>query len=76
MLAKLQMTLSTSEEIYDTAVAQLTAYFEPTSNTDMAIFQFRDMKQEPGETLNVFYRLLKKKQHVVNSMTKIVKSKP
>ena len=47
--------------IYDTAVAKLTTYFEPTSNTDMAIFEFREMKQERGETLNAFYRRLKEK---------------
>ena len=54
---------------------KLTTYFEPTSNTDMAIFEFREMKQERGETLNAFYRPLKEKATLVNSMTKIVKLK-
>ena len=54
-------TLPETGDDYDTAVAKLTTYFEPTSNTDMAIFEFREMKQERGETLNAFYRRLKEK---------------
>ena len=60
---------------YDTAVAKLIAYFEPSSNTDMAIFEFREMKQEQGQTLNAFYVGWRKKHHFVNSMTKIGKLK-
>ena len=54
-------TLPETGDDYDTPVAKLTTYFEPTSNTDMAIFEFREMKQERGETLNAFYRRLKEK---------------
>ena len=52
-------TLPETGDDYDTAVAKLTTYFEPTSNTDMAILEFREMKQERGETLNAFYPRLK-----------------
>ena len=54
-------TLPETGDDYHTAVAKLTTYFEPTSNTDMASFEFREMKQERGETLNAFYRRLKEK---------------
>ena len=37
-------TLPETGDEYDTAVAKLTTYFEPTNNTDMAIFEFREMK--------------------------------
>ena len=37
---------------YETAVEALTQHFTPKGNKDMAIFDFRELKQETNETLN------------------------
>ena len=46
---------------YETAITALNQHFDPIQNKDMAIFEFRELKQEVNETLNDFYRRLKTK---------------
>lgn len=46
---------------YESAVEALTQHFDPLQNKDIAIFEFRELKQEVNETLNEFYRRLKTK---------------
>ena len=41
---------------YETAIAALNQHFSPIQNKDMAIFEFREIKQEVNEILNDFYR--------------------
>ena len=43
-------TMAETGDDYNTSLAKLTAYFEPTSNTDIAIFELREMKQEHGDS--------------------------
>jgi hypothetical protein len=44
---------------YDSAVQSLTERFDPAINKDMEIYEFRQITQSSGETLNEFYRRLK-----------------
>ena len=46
---------------FEMAIAALNQHFDPIQNKDMAIFEFRVLKQEVNETLNDFYRRLKTK---------------
>ncbi len=46
---------------YKEAIDCLTQHFVPQGNTDMAIFDFRELKQGSNETLNEYYRRLKTK---------------
>ena len=54
-------TLSDTGTNYATASAHLTAHFDPVQNKDMDIYDFRQIKQEPGESLQNFHRDLKEK---------------
>ena len=47
--------------IYAAAVESLTQRFDPSTNKDMEIYEFRQITQESGETINEFYRRLKEK---------------
>ncbi|CAB4009216.1 Hypothetical predicted protein, partial [Paramuricea clavata] len=46
---------------YQEAIDCFTQHFVPQGNTDMAIFDFRELKQGSNETLNEYYRRLKTK---------------
>jgi alpha-N-acetylglucosamine transferase len=46
---------------YQEAIECFTQHFVPQGNTDMAIFDFRELKQGSNETLNEYYRRLKTK---------------
>ena len=46
---------------YQAAMDALTQHFTPQGNNDMAIFDFRELKQGVNETLNEYYRRLKTK---------------
>ena len=46
---------------YDTAIQRLTEHFSPTENKDMAIFDFRQVTEQSGESIDEFYRRLKEK---------------
>ena len=46
---------------YQAAIDALTQHFTPQGNNDMAIFDFRELKQGVNETLNEYYRRLKTK---------------
>ena len=55
----------TANDIFDTlhyaaAVESLTR-FDPSTNKDMEIYEFRQITQESGEAINEFYRRLKEK---------------
>lgn len=52
-------SLFETRDKYETAMTKLNKYLEPSNNTDMAIFEFREMKQKWGEPINEIYRLLK-----------------
>ena len=54
-------TLSNTGTDYDSAVQSLTQRFDPARNKDMEIYEFRQITQASGETLNEFYRRLKEK---------------
>lgn len=54
-------TLPNTGTDYDTAILRLTEHFSPTENKDMAIFDFRQVKQQSGESIDEFYRRLKEK---------------
>ena len=54
-------TLSNTVTDYDSAVQSLTQRFDPARNKDMEIYEFRQITQASGETLNEFYRRLKEK---------------
>lgn len=53
--------LPNSGTTYQEAIDCLTQHFAPQANTDMAIFDFRELKQGSNETLNEYYRRLKTK---------------
>lgn len=44
---------------YESAVKSFTDYFDPIRNKDMAIFDFREIRQEENESLNDFFKRLK-----------------
>ena len=44
---------------YDTAKAQLDAYFCPKQNSDYEVYVFRQTEQQSGETLDQFHTLLR-----------------
>lgn len=46
---------------YQSAVTKLTERFDPATNKDMEIYEFRQITQVAGESLNEFYRRLKEK---------------
>ena len=46
---------------YESAVTALNQHFDPMQNKDLAVFEFRELRQEINETLNDFYRRLKTK---------------
>jgi hypothetical protein len=54
-------TLPSSGTDYNSAVQSLTERFDPVANKDMEIYEFRQITQSSGETLNEFYRRLKEK---------------
>ena len=54
-------TLADTGTDYDTAIQRLTEHFSPTENKDMAIFDFRQVTQQSGESIDEFYRRLKEK---------------
>ena len=54
-------TLSDTGTTYETAITRLTEHFDPIRNKDINIYDFRQIKQEPGESLQNFYRRLKEK---------------
>lgn len=54
-------TLSDTGTTYETAITRLTDHFDPIRNKDIDIYDFRQIKQEPGESLQNFYRRLKEK---------------
>lgn len=54
-------TLSHTGTDYATAIACLTAHFDPVRNKDMDIYDLWQIKQEPGESLQSFHRRLKEK---------------
>jgi hypothetical protein len=53
--------LPSSGTDYDSALQSLTERFDPVANKDMEIYEFRQITQSSGETLNEFYRRLKEK---------------
>ena len=57
-------TLPDTGSGYNTAIQWLTEHFSPSKNKDMAIFDFQELKQESGESLDQFYRRLKEKAFV------------
>ena len=54
-------TLLSTGTDYAAAVESLTERFDPSTNKDMEIYEFRQITQESGETINEFYRRLKEK---------------
>ena len=48
-----------TESDYDTAKTKLQEYFEPQQNRRYAVYQFRQAKQEPEETLDQFHTKLR-----------------
>ena len=54
-------TLPSTGTDYAAAVESLTQRFDPSTNKDMEIYEFRQITQESGETINEFYRRLKEK---------------
>ena len=54
-------TLPNTGTDYAAAVESLTQRFDPSTNKDMEIYEFRQITQESGETINEFYRRLKEK---------------
>ena len=54
-------TLSDTGTDYNAAIASLTAHFDPVRNKDMDIYEFCQIKQEPGEALQNFHQRLKEK---------------
>ena len=54
-------TLSNTGTDYDSAVQSLTQRFDPARNKDMEIYEFCQITEASGETLNEFYRRLKEK---------------
>ena len=54
-------TLPSTGTDYAAAVESLTERFDPSTNKDMEIHEFRQIFQESGETTNEFYRRLKEK---------------
>jgi hypothetical protein len=59
-------TLPSTGTDYDSAVQSLTERFDPAINKDMEIYEFRQITQSSGETLNKFYRRFKKKSEFAN----------
>ena len=47
-------TLADTGTDYDTAIQRLTEHFSPTENKDMAIFDFRQVTQQSGESIDEF----------------------
>ena len=54
-------TLPNTGTDYAAAVESLTQRFDPSTNKDMEIYEFRQITQESGETINEFYCRLKEK---------------
>ena len=54
-------TLPSTSTDYAAAVESLTQRFNPSTNKDMEIYEFRQITQESGETINEFYRRWKEK---------------
>ena len=54
-------TMAETGDDYNAALAKLTAYFEPTSNTDIAIFEFRELKQEHGDSQRLLLSVERKR---------------
>ena len=57
-------TLPDTGTNYDSALKSLTEYFDPVRNQDMAMYEFRQIKQEANETINNLYRRLKEKADI------------
>ena len=57
-------TLPDTGTNYDSTLKSLTKYFDPVQNQDMAIYEFRQIKQETNETINNLYRRLKEKADI------------
>ena len=50
---------------YQAAIDALTQHFTPQGNNDMAIFDFRELKQGVNETLNEYYRRVENESRTV-----------
>ena len=57
-------TLPSTGTDYTAAIESLTQRFDPSTNKDMEIYEFRQITQESGELLNEFYRRLKEKSRL------------
>ena len=57
-------TLPSTGTDYAAAIESLTQRFDPSTNKDMEIYEFRQITQESGELLNEFYRRLKEKSRL------------
>ena len=55
------LNLGADEENYDDTKDQLETYFNPRKNTQFEIFEFRNMKQLKGETIDQFTLRLRQK---------------
>ena len=49
-----------NDDDYETAIAKLDEYFSPNKNVDYEIFQFRQAKQNIGETTDQFATRLRR----------------
>ena len=58
-------TLADTGTDYDTAIQRLTEHFSPTENKDMAIFDFRQVTQQSGESIDESKRRSYTKQQTV-----------
>ena len=54
-------TLPSTGTDYAAAVESLTQRFDPSTNKDMEIYEFRQITQKSGQAINEFYRRLKEK---------------
>jgi hypothetical protein len=57
-------TLPDTGTNYDSVLESLTEYFDPVRNQDMAIYEFRQIKQETNKTINKLYRRLEEKADI------------
>ena len=48
-------TLPDTGTTYESAITALNQHFDPMQNKDLAVFEFRELRQEINETLNDFY---------------------
>ena len=62
-------TLPSTGTDYSAAAESLTQRFDPSTNKDMEIYEFRQITQESGETINEFYRRLKENRVHANLLT-------